>query len=69
MDFFPQVKWWITFNEPQVFSLGYSLYGFMAPSTNTSGLGDYFVTHNVLKAHAMTYHLYDNIFRKKQGGE
>lgn len=62
-----RVKIWTTINEP--ISLCYGGYGYVAaPGLNASGTADYMCGHNVLKAHAEVYHLYDKVYRKKQNG-
>lgn len=62
------VKYWITFNEPkQVCSGGYG-YGYMAPAIKSEGLDEYVCAHNLLKAHASAWHVYDHEFREKQQG-
>ncbi|XP_069695513.1 myrosinase 1-like [Periplaneta americana] len=64
-----RVKWWITFNEPAIFSTGYTTDKGFAPSVNTPGIGDYLSIHNILLAHAKTYHMYNQEFRPKQQGK
>ncbi|XP_019875746.2 myrosinase 1-like isoform X1 [Aethina tumida] len=62
------VKLWATFNEiRQVCEEGYGS-GSLAPAVKSPGFGDYMCTHNVIKAHAKAYHIYDDEFRSKQGG-
>lgn len=54
-----RVEGWITFNEPYTFCLsGYG--GNDAPGMQSSGFETYLCGHNILRAHAMTYHLYHN---------
>lgn len=68
-NFGDKVKMWITFNEPRQTCLeGYGRAG-LAPGINSSGIGEYLCTHNLLKAHARAYHLYDEEFRSKQQGK
>lgn len=64
-----RVKHWITFNEPNMFCLtGYG--GDRgAPSMNLSGVGDYLCAHNILKAHGLTYCLYQNSFYDRFKGQ
>nr|AIA09348.1 beta-glucosidase [Periplaneta americana] len=64
-----RVKYWITFNEPSVFTAGYESVAFHAPNVGATGFGQYLATHTVLKAHARAYHLYDNEFRAAQQGK
>lgn len=64
-----RVKYWITFNEPRYFcrdGYGSSVY---APGINLHGIGEYLCGHNVLKAHAVVYHLYRNKFHYQQQGQ
>lgn len=62
------VKYWLTFNEAkQTCLLGYGD-AVLPPMINQSGILDYKCTHNVLKAHARAYHIYDSEFRPKQKG-
>lgn len=63
------VKNWITFNEGYIFCLiGYGM-GFIAPGINGTGIKEYQCGHNLLKAHAKVWHIYDKEFRKKQNGK
>nr|CAD7195860.1 unnamed protein product [Timema douglasi] len=63
-----QVKWWLTFNEPLVFSYGYSIPAVFAPAVDAPGVGNYLASATILKAHARAYHLYDDEFRAEQNG-
>lgn len=67
-NFADRVKYWATFNEP--ISLCHSGYGeeAKAPVLNSSGLAEYQCTHNLLKAHASVYYLFDNGYRAKANG-
>nr|CAD7570538.1 unnamed protein product [Timema californicum] len=67
-EFGDRVKWWLTFNEPLVFSYGYSIAAAFAPSVDAPGVGNYLASATILKAHARAYHLYDDEFRAKQNG-
>lgn len=69
IQFGDRVKWWITFNEPAVFSLGYSTARGFAPSVNAPGIGNYLAIHTMLLAHAKTYHMYRQEFWAKQQGK
>ncbi|KAF2903156.1 hypothetical protein ILUMI_03026, partial [Ignelater luminosus] len=63
-----RVKFWTTFNEPkQICNYGYGT-GRFAPGIVSSGIGDYICTHNLIKAHAQVYHLYNEVFRPTQKG-
>ncbi|XP_051172505.1 myrosinase 1-like [Leptopilina boulardi] len=67
-EFGPKIKVFFTINEPFILcSLGHG-YGVHAPGINLPGIAEYICGHNVLKAHASAYHLYNNEFRKKQKG-
>jgi beta-glucosidase/6-phospho-beta-glucosidase/beta-galactosidase len=63
-----RVKTWLTFNEPQVFC--YQGYGnaSKAPMLNYTGIGEYLCGHTVLIAHAKAYRLYNDVYKKVQGG-
>uniref|UniRef100_A0A6I8S540 Lactase, gene 2 n=1 Tax=Xenopus tropicalis TaxID=8364 RepID=A0A6I8S540_XENTR len=64
-----KVKMWITFNEPYIIALlGYG-YGNFAPGVNVRiGTAPYVVGHNIIKAHAEAWHLYNDKYRAAQGG-
>ncbi|NWR57682.1 LPH hydrolase, partial [Bucorvus abyssinicus] len=63
-----RVKFWITFNEPQVIAwVGYGT-GAFPPNVNDPGSAPYRVAHILLKAHARVYHTYDDKYRASQGG-
>uniref|UniRef100_A0A663NB14 beta-glucosidase n=1 Tax=Athene cunicularia TaxID=194338 RepID=A0A663NB14_ATHCN len=63
-----RVKFWITFNEPQVIAwAGYGA-GTLPPNVNDPGSAPYRVAHILLKAHARVYHTYDDKYRASQGG-
>jgi hypothetical protein len=47
---------------------GYASDTGMAPSINTSGIGDYLTAHTVILAHANIYRMYEREFRKQQQG-
>lgn len=64
----PKVKYFVTINEPTMFCTeGYGLPN-KAPGKNLTGYGEYLCLHNVLKAHAKVYHMYDKEFRPTQNG-
>ncbi|XP_049882587.1 myrosinase 1-like [Pectinophora gossypiella] len=66
-NFGPKVKAWITFNEPLSFCRsGYG--GNDAPGGHSSGLEAYMCAHNVLRAHGMTYRMFEAEFKNKTGG-
>eukprot|EP00064_Thunnus_orientalis_P000418 superscaffoldBa00000021_g419 len=61
-QFGSRVKFWITLNEPYIVAnLGYG-YGTFAPGKQ------YIAAHNLIKAHAEAWHLYNDKYRATQGG-
>ncbi len=64
-----KVKYWFTFNEPYIFvSNGYGN-GKLAPGiASCPGTCTYQAAHNVIKAHAKAWRLYDNNYRSSQNG-
>ncbi|CAG9835810.1 unnamed protein product [Diabrotica balteata] len=64
------VKYWITFHKPTTICKdGYGL-GTFAPGINDGpGNYEYICGHNLLKAHAAAYHLYDDYYRSCQNGK
>ncbi|XP_034741972.1 lactase-phlorizin hydrolase [Etheostoma cragini] len=64
-----KVKFWITINEPyNVANIGHG-YGAAAPGISfRPGTLPYIVGHNLLKAHAEAWHLYNDTYRAKQKG-
>lgn len=67
-EFGADVKYWITFNEPYVVAyLGYGI-GIHAPGISDTGKSDYIVTHNLLRAHAKAYRLYESKYKPTQQG-
>lgn len=63
-----RVKYWITINEPKEICLdGYGT-DVKAPLLNMTGIAEYMCAKNVLIAHAKVYRLYDEQYRKIQGG-
>ncbi|KAL4840745.1 hypothetical protein H8958_008680 [Nasalis larvatus] len=64
-----KVKFWITLNEPFVVAYqGYG-YGTKAPGIfDRPGTAPYIVGHNLIKAHAEAWHLYNDVYRASQGG-
>ncbi|XP_011881185.1 PREDICTED: myrosinase 1-like, partial [Vollenhovia emeryi] len=62
------IKYFITINEPNIFCIsGYSE-GVKSPGKKLGYLGKYLCMHNMLKAHAKIYHIYDTEFREQQKG-
>ncbi|NXA36089.1 LPH hydrolase, partial [Eudromia elegans] len=67
-SFGDRVKFWLTFNEPQVVAwAGYGS-GQFPPKVSDPGDAPYQVAHTLLKAHARVYHTYDSKYRASQGG-
>ncbi|XP_060113412.1 lactase/phlorizin hydrolase [Heteronotia binoei] len=64
-----KVKFWITLNEPYaIANIGYG-YGVSAPGISSRpGRAPYRVGHNLIKAHAEVWHLYNETYRPKQKG-
>ncbi|XP_076816813.1 uncharacterized protein LOC143462503 [Clavelina lepadiformis] len=68
-EFGNNVKFWITFNEPYIVAqLGYG-WGSFAPGHFEPDKGMYQATHNVIKAHARAYHIYNDTYRSTQKGQ
>uniref|UniRef100_A0A1Y1K608 Myrosinase 1 n=2 Tax=Photinus pyralis TaxID=7054 RepID=A0A1Y1K608_PHOPY len=68
-NFGDRIKMWVTVNEPQqICSFTYST-GVYAPGIVSDGIGTYICYHNLLKAHARVYHLYNSTFRQSQKGK
>lgn len=68
-QFGDRVKYWITFNEPLVITLGGYGSGFMAPGVQQPAEGSYKAAHNLIRAHAEAWHTYDKEFRGSQKGK
>ncbi|KAK7262568.1 hypothetical protein RJT34_30142 [Clitoria ternatea] len=76
-EFGDRVKYWVTLNEPWLFSLGGYASGLTAPgrcSESTclggdSGTEPYIVTHNQILAHAEVVHLYKTKYQAHQKGK
>lgn len=68
-NFASRVKYWVTFNEPMQTCLeGYGN-TYRAPALNRHGIAEYLCAHNLLKAHAKVYHLYNRQYRPLYGGK
>lgn len=67
-NFGDQVKWWSTFNEPRQTCAGGYDYGGISPQKLNPGRGGYICSHNLLRAHAKAYRVYDEQFRATQNG-
>ncbi|XP_046748527.1 myrosinase 1-like [Diprion similis] len=62
------VKRWVTINEPDsICGDGYESTR-LAPGKIITDIGKYLCGHNVIKAHAKTYRMYEEEFRDRQGG-
>ncbi|XP_073971828.1 myrosinase 1-like [Rhodnius prolixus] len=62
-----KVKWWITVNEPMNVAAGYGT-SVLAPGLDIHGVGEYLAGHNIIKAHANVFRLYERKYRIKQQG-
>lgn len=61
------VKYWMTFNEPkQICHWGYGIAA-LAPFIK-SPHAEYLCAHNLILSHSNTWRLYNEFFRKSQGG-
>uniref|UniRef100_A0A3Q2PVE4 Lactase-phlorizin hydrolase n=1 Tax=Fundulus heteroclitus TaxID=8078 RepID=A0A3Q2PVE4_FUNHE len=64
-----RVKLWITINEPYNVAMVGHGYGVAAPGISfRPGTLPYIVGHNLIKAHAEAWHLYNDKYRAKQNG-
>ncbi|XP_029040200.2 myrosinase 1 [Osmia bicornis bicornis] len=68
-EFAPKIKRFIPVNEPQEVCRNGYLYGNHAPGKRLHGVGEYLCLHNVLKAHARTYRIYEKEFKEQYKGE
>ncbi|XP_050512615.1 myrosinase 1-like isoform X4 [Diabrotica virgifera virgifera] len=67
-NFGDDVTYWLTFNEPKpICHEGYGSKN-KAPLVDSPGIGEYLCAHNLLKAHAKAWRLYDEQFRSTQKG-
>lgn len=64
-----RVKTWITFNEPLSFCAHFPLASLEFGAVLPPGITEYLCTHNILRAHAEIYHLYQLKYKANQGGE
>ncbi|XP_072400082.1 myrosinase 1-like [Diabrotica undecimpunctata] len=67
-NFGDEVKYWITFNEPRQTCMGGYAFGYFPPAVHSEGLLEYTCAHNLLRAHARAWHVYDKEFRPTQKG-
>jgi len=64
-----RVKYWCTHNDPWAQAVvGYGTGG-NAPRVVGSGITDYIAGLNLLKSHAVAWHIYDDKYRAVQGGQ
>ncbi|KAA0715477.1 Lactase-phlorizin hydrolase [Triplophysa tibetana] len=63
-----KIKFWMTLNEPLNVALNGYGFGAAAPGITLPATAPYIVAHNLLKAHAEVWHLYDEKYRATQGG-
>ncbi|KAB1282275.1 Cytosolic beta-glucosidase [Camelus dromedarius] len=63
-----RVKHWITINEPNMLALVAYELGAFPPGVPQVGTKVYQAAHNLIKAHARSWHSYDSLFRKEQKG-
>ncbi|XP_018322931.1 myrosinase 1-like [Agrilus planipennis] len=64
-----RVKYWITINEPKQYCQEGHGEASYAPAINISGVADYLCGHNIIRAHAAVYHMYDDYYRSLYDGE
>lgn len=64
-----QVKWWITFNEPDKIVDGYTGTGYAPALGAESGTVGYNVIHNIIRAHGKAYRLYEKTYKSTQNGK
>ncbi|XP_021963511.1 lactase-phlorizin hydrolase isoform X2 [Folsomia candida] len=64
-----RVKLWLSFNEPHVFCFADWTYAYLNPFNWTQPVKPYICSHNILKAHALAWRMYDSEFRPTQGGK
>ncbi|KAI4342606.1 hypothetical protein MLD38_027213 [Melastoma candidum] len=77
-EFGDRVRYWVTFNEPNVFIYDGYLIGTYPPSRCSEPFGNctagdsrlepYVATHNLLLAHAAAVNIYRKKYQEKQGG-
>lgn len=68
-EFGEDVKWWTTFNEPKQTCAGGYDSGYISPQNLHPGTGGYKCAHNVLRAHAKVYRLYEQKYKPTQNGK
>ncbi|XP_032684092.1 myrosinase 1-like isoform X3 [Odontomachus brunneus] len=65
----PKVKYFMTINEPTILCNEAYVTGEWAAGKKLGSTGKFLCLHNILKAHAKIYHIYDEEFRKEQNGQ
>ncbi|XP_017875874.1 myrosinase 1-like [Ceratina calcarata] len=68
-EFGSKVKKFIPINEPISFCKNGYADGKDAPGKTLPGIGDYLCMHNVIKAHARAYRIYETEFKQTQKGQ
>ncbi|XP_070575692.1 cytosolic beta-glucosidase-like [Ptychodera flava] len=68
-EFGSKVKYWVTFDEPSVFAVFGHDQGIHAPGFKHQGTTVYRVAHNMIKAHARTWHTYNSRYRSIHNGQ
>ncbi|KAH0950518.1 hypothetical protein HN011_001108, partial [Eciton burchellii] len=64
-----KIKYFVTINEPTIICTMAYASNTIAPGKNLGDYGKFLCMHNILKAHARIYHIYDTEFRKQQNGQ
>ncbi|XP_076748903.1 myrosinase 1 isoform X2 [Xylocopa sonorina] len=69
-EFGSKVKRFIPINEPMIYcTYAYMESAFAPGKIRLQGIGEYLCVHNMLKAHARAYRIYESQFKAKHGGE
>ncbi|XP_076643687.1 myrosinase 1-like [Halictus rubicundus] len=68
-EFGPKVKRFVPINEPSGMCNASYAFGKHAPGKKLHGYGEYLCVHNMLKAHARAYRIYQEEFKPAQNGE
>ncbi|XP_014217971.1 myrosinase 1-like, partial [Copidosoma floridanum] len=68
-QFGSKVKFFTTINEPHAICRDGYKTGSQAPGYRLGATAEYICGHNILKAHARAYHIYNDEFRAEQGGK
>ncbi|XP_017755056.1 PREDICTED: myrosinase 1 [Eufriesea mexicana] len=67
-EYAPKVKMFIPINEPSAVCKNSYSHGIYAPGKTLNGFGEYLCTHNVIKAHAKAYRIYEAEFKETYKG-